>query len=240
MIAGVSTVMVVGKTRLVSTAAGNRTVLASMLLLLLLACSLTAAAHALPAGFAEAVQSYKSCRYSQALSQFQAISKLHGSDVLTRYYIGLCYHSLNQVGKAQNEYEWVAIHSADPALKHNAQVALQQLGQYQAHRAYQGQGNTFARANTGRPRVIDFYTTWCGPCKRLAPILSQVESEFKGKVEFERLDAESPENAQLVQRYGIDAYPTVIFLDGRGLQVNKIVGLTGKSEYVYAVQQLLR
>lgn len=73
-----------------------------------------------------------------------------------------------------------------------------------------------AEAKKGMPRVLDFYTTWCGPCKRLAPILEELEKQYKDKVEFERYDAEAPANKALVEKYKVEAYPTVIFIDKNG------------------------
>ncbi|MCW5822851.1 MAG: thioredoxin fold domain-containing protein [Cyanobacteria bacterium TGS_CYA1] len=73
-----------------------------------------------------------------------------------------------------------------------------------------------AEAKTGMPRVLDFYTTWCGPCKRLAPILEELEKQYKDKVTFERYDAEAPANKALVEKYRVEAYPTVIFIDKNG------------------------
>ncbi len=73
-----------------------------------------------------------------------------------------------------------------------------------------------SEAKKSMPKVIDFYTTWCVPCKRLAPLLEEVEKQYKDKVEFERYDAEAPANKALVEKYKVEAYPTVIFIDQNG------------------------
>lgn len=73
-----------------------------------------------------------------------------------------------------------------------------------------------AEAKAGMPKVLDFYTTWCGPCKRLAPLLEELEKQYKDKVEFERYDAEAPANKALVEKYKVEAYPTVVFIDKNG------------------------
>lgn len=73
-----------------------------------------------------------------------------------------------------------------------------------------------AEAKTSMPKVLDFYTTWCLPCKRLAPMLEELEKQYKDKVAFERYDAEAPANKALVEKYKVEAYPTVIFIDKNG------------------------
>jgi thioredoxin len=66
-----------------------------------------------------------------------------------------------------------------------------------------------------RPCVIDFYTTWCGPCKMLAPVIESLAKEYKGKVDFYKIDTEKePELAAL---FGIRSIPTLLFIPTDGL-----------------------
>ena len=59
------------------------------------------------------------------------------------------------------------------------------------------------------PCVIDFYTTWCGPCKRLAPIMAELSLKYAGMVRFYKVDIErEPELAAL---FGIRSIPTLLF-----------------------------
>jgi thioredoxin 1 len=134
----------------------------------------------------------------------------------------------------------VASAAKDPALAARARSALASLGRYEQTRGYQGQGNTFAAGGGGgSPQVIDFYTTWCGPCKRLAPILAEIESSMGSRVSFKRLDCEAPENEATVQKFNIDAYPTVVFLDRSGREVKRMVGLYDKNAYVAQIEKLI-
>lgn len=75
--------------------------------------------------------------------------------------------------------------------------------------------------------LIDFFATWCGPCRMLSPILEQVAKEGEGKFEVAKIDID--ENYDLAKKFGIMSVPTMIlFVDGK--EKEKIVGLRQKSE----------
>lgn len=61
-----------------------------------------------------------------------------------------------------------------------------------------------------KPCVIDLYAVWCGPCKQLAPVLEELAGEYKGKVQFYKIDAEK--ETELAAAIGIRSYPTLLFI----------------------------
>lgn len=65
--------------------------------------------------------------------------------------------------------------------------------------------------------VVDFYATWCGPCRALAPVLEQLQNAKVVKVDIDQ-------NQQLGVQYNVAALPTVIFLKD-GVEVDRVVGL---------------
>jgi thioredoxin 1 len=69
--------------------------------------------------------------------------------------------------------------------------------------------------------VIDFYATWCGPCKRIAPIFEDLSDKFYTKVQFLKVDVD--ESPDLVETFDVHAMPTFVFLKD-GKVVKKVEG----------------
>ncbi len=65
-----------------------------------------------------------------------------------------------------------------------------------------------------RPCVIDFYATWCGPCKRLAPILEELSKEYSKEIYIYKVDAE--QERELAYIFGVRSYPTIVFCPMNG------------------------
>ena len=75
--------------------------------------------------------------------------------------------------------------------------------------------------------VVDFFATWCGPCKMIAPVISQIAEEYEGKVKVGKVNVD--EENELAIKYQISSIPTLIlFKDGE--PINSLIGLSSKSE----------
>ncbi len=59
-------------------------------------------------------------------------------------------------------------------------------------------------------KFIDFYADWCGPCKLMDPIFREIESEYEGKIEFQKVDVES--EGEMAAKFGIMSIPTFVIL----------------------------
>ena len=78
-----------------------------------------------------------------------------------------------------------------------------------------------------KPVVCDFFATWCGPCKMLAPVMEQVSERFHDKALFVKVDID--ENMELAARYGIMSIPLVAVFE-KGEMKAKTLGYMSKSE----------
>ena len=88
--------------------------------------------------------------------------------------------------------------------------------------------NFEAVTGQGKPVMIDFWATWCGPCRRLAPIVEELAAEYDGKVIVGKCDIE--ENTDLTDKFGIMNVPTVVFIKD-GKEVDRIVGAAAKNVF---------
>lgn len=67
--------------------------------------------------------------------------------------------------------------------------------------------------NASEPVLVDFFATWCGPCKMLAPVLDEVAGEVAGRAQVVKVDIDA--SPDLAQRYGVMSVPTLaVFKDG--------------------------
>ena len=60
------------------------------------------------------------------------------------------------------------------------------------------------------PAIVDFYATWCGPCKRVAPILEELAKEYEGKIIIYKVDTDR--EPELARAFGITSIPTLLFI----------------------------
>lgn len=65
-----------------------------------------------------------------------------------------------------------------------------------------------------RPAIIDFYATWCGPCKTIAPILEEIAKEYDGKIDVYKIDVDKEK--ELAATFGISSIPALLFIPMKG------------------------
>lgn len=87
-----------------------------------------------------------------------------------------------------------------------------------------------------RPAVIDFYATWCGPCKMTAPIFADLANTFAGKVDFYKIDID--QQPELAGLFGVTSIPSLLFIPKEG-KPSMSVGAMERQQMQAAIQDLL-
>jgi thioredoxin len=87
-----------------------------------------------------------------------------------------------------------------------------------------------------KPCLIDFYADWCGPCKRVAPLLEELAKEYDGKIDIYKVDTEA--ERELSSVFGIQSIPSLLFVPQNG-QPQMAQGALPKESFIKAFKDVL-
>ena len=83
--------------------------------------------------------------------------------------------------------------------------------------------------------IVDFWATWCGPCKMLGPTIEEIAGELDGKIAVGKVDVD--ENRELAIKYGVMSIPTVIYFKN-GEEAARLIGVQSKEKLIETANKL--
>lgn len=88
-----------------------------------------------------------------------------------------------------------------------------------------------------KPAIVDFYADWCGPCKKIAPILDEISNEYAGKLYIYKVNIDNCN--EIAKAYQIEAIPTLLFIPVNGEPI-KVIGGMEKSAIVENIAKIIK
>ena len=84
--------------------------------------------------------------------------------------------------------------------------------------------------------LLDFWATWCVPCRKIAPVVDEIARKYEGKCTVAKIKVD--DNPQIATQFGIMNIPTLLFINN-GSEVDRIVGVVGKEEVAGRIEKIL-
>ncbi len=91
---------------------------------------------------------------------------------------------------------------------------------------------------SSQPVLVDFWASWCGPCRALAPTIEKLADQYAGRVKVGKLNVD--ENGDIAAKYGINTIPQVFLFKGSDQPRDRLVGLQGENAFIKVIDRALQ
>lgn len=98
------------------------------------------------------------------------------------------------------------------------------------------QANFSQETKSDKPVIVDFWASWCGPCRMLSPLIDALSEEYEGQIGVGKVNVD--EQGEIAAQFGIASIPTVVFFKD-GAEVKRIIGVHDADEYREEIDLLL-
>lgn len=129
---------------------------------------------------------------------------------------------------AKTSVEMVSSETGGAVVHLTTETFKQKVFNYDVNKEWKYEGTT--------PCIIDFYADWCGPCKKVAPIMDELAKEYDGKIIIYKVDTEKQQ--ELAAAFGIRSIPSILFVPVSG-QPQMAQGALPKENFVQAIEEVL-
>jgi thioredoxin len=120
-------------------------------------------------------------------------------------------------------------HSESGVIYLNKETFKKQIFDYENNKEWKYNGKV--------PAILDFYADWCGPCRMVAPVLDEIQKDYKGDLQVFKVDTEKEK--ELAAVFGIRSLPTIVFIPVNG-QPQAIMGFRPKAEMEKVINSVLK